>query len=300
MRRLLQATLVLAVLLTLPACSVRRMGFERMADAVSATSSTFARDTDPEFVRLAAPATLKMVEMLLEDAPRHRGLLMTACSGFTQYAYAFLQAPGEVDHDPDSPDARELRRRAAAMFDRARDYCVRALTDSRKTAAAGATDILADLKTTPADVPALYWTAVAYGASLNLAENPLVRLRELVTVRMLLARALELDEDWEQGTLHEAMIAVDGLPALAGGSPARARAHFDRAVALSGGQSAFAYVTMATSVSLPARNRAEFEKMLKAALAVDVNRRPAWRLANIVAQRRARALLARIDQLFKK
>ena len=36
-------------------CSVKRMGLERMADAISATSSAFATDNDPEFVRLAAP-----------------------------------------------------------------------------------------------------------------------------------------------------------------------------------------------------------------------------------------------------
>lgn len=90
-----------------------------------------------------------------------------------------------------------------------------------------------------------------------------------------------------------------GLPALAGGSAKRAREHFDRAVALSEGQSAFAYLAMATSVAQPAKDRSEFERLLKAALAVDVNKRPALRLANLIAQKRAGALLARrAPQLF--
>src|SRR5688500_8920458 len=94
------ATLGLAVftaaIIAAPACSFKRMGVERMADAISATASTYSRDNDPEFVRLAAPSTLKMVEMLLDDNPTHPGLLLTACSGFTQYAYAFLQADAEA------------------------------------------------------------------------------------------------------------------------------------------------------------------------------------------------------------
>jgi hypothetical protein len=85
---------------------------------------------------------------------------------------------------------------------------------------------------------------------------------------------------------------------LLGGSAARATKHFERAVELSQGQSAFAYVSMASSVSQPARDRPGFERHLKAALAVDVNRDTSRRLANLIAQKRARFLLSRIGSLF--
>src|SRR5215218_7449009 len=94
--------LLVLVLAASVACSPKKMGFRRMADALSSTASAFTRDNDPEFVRQAAPSTLKMVEMLLEDSPAHDGLLMTACSGFTQYAYAFLQSDADTA-DPSSP-----------------------------------------------------------------------------------------------------------------------------------------------------------------------------------------------------
>ena len=101
-----------------------------------------------------------------------------------------------------------------------------------------------------------------------------------------------MNEEWEAGAIHEAMIALDGMSPLLGGSAARARQHFDRAVALAGGKSAFAYVTLAESVSVAARDRAEFERLLQTALAIDLDARPSLRLANLVAQRRARCLLA--------
>src|SRR4029453_11117386 len=103
-----------------------------------------------------------------------------------------------------------------------------------------------------ADVPALYWAGVAWGGSLVLAENSLARSGEVATVPALVGRALQLDEAWEGGTIHEAMIALEALPVLLGGSPARAKEHFDRAVALSNGESAFAYVALATGVAQPA------------------------------------------------
>jgi predicted anti-sigma-YlaC factor YlaD len=46
------------------------------------------------------------------------------------------------------------------------------------------------------------------------------------------------------------------------------------------------------------QDRAEFASLLKRALDVDVDARPEWRLANLVAQRRARWLQTRVDQLF--
>jgi hypothetical protein len=301
MRRARPALAIVLVLIAASAggCSPKRIGMRRMADALSSTATAFTRDTDPEFVRQAAPSTLKMVEMLLEQDPSHPGLLMTACSGFTQYDYAFLQSEADAA-DPASPYTRDLKARAAAMYDRARGYCLRAL-DVRHPGFSQA--IHKDAKTalaptTRADVPALYWTGVAWGGALTLAENPLLALGEIATVRALFARALALEEAWEGGAIHEAMIAVEGLPLLLGGSPARAKEHFDRAVALANGQSAFAYVAMATSVAQPAKDRAQFEKLLRAALAVDVSQRPSLRLANLIAQKRARALLAQMDKLF--
>ncbi len=49
---------------------------------------------------------------------------------------------------------------------------------------------------------------------------------------------------------------------------------------------------------MPAQDRAEFKALLEKALAIDADRQPETRLANLIAQRHARRLLARIDELF--
>jgi predicted anti-sigma-YlaC factor YlaD len=55
---------------------------------------------------------------------------------------------------------------------------------------------------------------------------------------------------------------------------------------------------LAEDVSLQKQNRAEFETLLKRALAIDVNAKPEYRLANLIIQRRARWLLQRTGDLF--
>src|SRR5215510_1318287 len=79
-----------AALVLLSGCSMKQAGINRMASALAASSVVYDADNDPEFVKAAAPSTLKTIEMLLSQSPNHAGLLLSACSGFTQYSYGFL------------------------------------------------------------------------------------------------------------------------------------------------------------------------------------------------------------------
>jgi hypothetical protein len=289
LKRVRAAAVAASFLLALAACSPKQMALNRMAAALASASTVYENDNDPEFVRLAAPSTLKTVEMLLKDAPNNTQLLLTVCSGFTQYSYGFLHVEAEVRAQ--DATAAELKSRAAKMYQRARGYCLRGLEVRRPglTLAALADDPAAALKgTTIEDVPWLYWTAAAWGADLSLAPNQLLRVTELATVRALLNRAKSLDEKWESGAIHEALIAFDGLPPLLGGSPAAARADFDRAMELSDRKSVFAYVALAATTT----DAAEKRKLLEQAIAVDTTTLASRRLTNLIAQRYARALLS--------
>src|SRR5512139_2468375 len=77
--------------LTLPGCSIKKMAINTVGDALAESGSSFASDDDPELVAAAVPFGLKTIESLIVQSPRHKGLLLAACSGFTQYAYAFVQ-----------------------------------------------------------------------------------------------------------------------------------------------------------------------------------------------------------------
>src|SRR5262245_19770913 len=122
MRRLCRAALAGALILT-AGCSMKQMALNRMAAALADSTSVYDRDNDPEFLRIAAPSTLKTVEMLLSQSPRHPQLLLTACSGFTQYSYGFLHVDSVIKA-ADAAAAQDLRARASKMYQRARDYCL--------------------------------------------------------------------------------------------------------------------------------------------------------------------------------
>jgi tetratricopeptide (TPR) repeat protein len=300
MRPLFAALLVLVVVSSF-GCSIKKFAIGKLGDALAESGTTYASDEDPELVREAVPFGLKLIEGLLEQTPDHEGLLLAAASGFTQYAYAFVQQDADFAEDADLARAAELRTRARRLYLRARAYGLRGL-EARHAgfdAALHGSAVDAVATATAKDVPFLYWTAAAWGGAISLGKDDPSLFADLPVVEAMLKRALALDEAYDRGAIHELMITLDGARADAmGGSVARAREHFRRAVELSSGERAGPYLALAEAVSVRNQDKAEFVSLLEKALAVDPDRRPEWRLANTVLQRRARFLLARVELLF--
>jgi len=281
-------------------CAIKRLAISSVANTLSASGDTFASDDDPELIRDAAPFALKTYELLLASTPKHPGLLLASCSGFTQYAYAFVQTDVDLLGPDDVEKAAALRGRALRLYLRGRDYCMRALELRHRgigTQLMVAPDA-AVASATAADVPLLYWAAAAWGAAISIGLDRPELVADFPAVRALMGRALALDEGYAHGALHELMITIDSVPEAMGGSVERARAHFERAVALQGGLSAGPYVALALGVAVPGQDRPEFERLLHLALAIDPERDRSNRLANLITQRRARRLLEKADELF--
>jgi predicted anti-sigma-YlaC factor YlaD len=293
--------IVVPLLLAGSGCSIKRMAVNKLGDALAGNSAVFASDNDPELIKQAAPFSLKLMESLLAQSPRHRGLLLATASGFTQYAYAFIQMEADELEATNLAAAEALRGRARRLFIRARDYGLRGL-DSAHAGFSG--HLLKDAhaavgKLEKRDVALAYWTGASWAAAIALSKDNPDLVADLPRVEALMDRALVLDESFQMGALHGFMITYEMTRTSLRGDPAeRSRKHFERVVQLSGGRIAAPFVSLAESVALKQQNRAEFKKLLDQALAIDPDADPSTRLLNLVVQRRARWLLTQIDDLF--
>ncbi|MFZ2491859.1 MAG: TRAP transporter TatT component family protein, partial [Thermoanaerobaculia bacterium] len=294
--RIVAALFVTVALFT--SCSLRTLAVNRLGDALAQGGDVFAADDDPELVGDALPFTLKLIESLLAENPRHRGLLLAAAKGFTQYSYGWVQQKGSESADP----AEQLRQneRARRLYRRARDYGLRTLAADPGFPQALASKPDETLRSLGrADVPALYWTAAAWGLLISVSKDDPETIADLPVVGAMMDRALVLDESFGGGALHAFLISYEpNRPGAEGDPMARARRHFDRSVELSGGRLASPFVSFAEAVSIQTQNRAEFVAMLQRALEVDPDAVAAWRTENHLAQRHARWLLAHQTELF--
>ena len=156
-------TLALATSVT-AACSIKRMAINSLADTLAASGDGFASDEDPDLIRDAIPlfAEDHRVPTWCE-IPEHKGLLLTACSGFTRYAYAFVQTDAELIEPKDYDASVAGRERALKMYQRALGYCLRRVELTHKGfRAAVEKDPAGTMKAfSKEDVPVLYWTGAA-------------------------------------------------------------------------------------------------------------------------------------------
>ncbi|MGQ9635308.1 MAG: TRAP transporter TatT component family protein [Bryobacteraceae bacterium] len=279
-------------------CSVRRFAVNRVGDALASGGSTYASDDDLQLVGDALPFGLKLIESLLAESPRHRRLLQAACEGFTSYTYLYVHRRADELAGTDLEAAGRLRTRARRLYLRAHRYGLRAmevghpgigqrLVADPKAAAAGIRK--------RSEVPILYWTAASLGLAISVSKNDAAMLARLPEVEALLERALELEESWQEGTLHEFAVVFAGARPGQPDYP-RVEKHYRRALELSQGKRAGLFVSYAEASAIPRQDRQAFESLLKQALAVDPDAYEAGRLQNIAARERAAWLLEHADE----
>lgn len=297
LRRLLPLVLLA---LALPACSLRKMAVNSLGNALAKGGSTYASDDDPELVAEATPFALKTMESLLDEAPRHKGLLYATASGFTKYGYGFVQQEADFVEASDLARATHLRNRARGLYRRALDYGLRGLEvdfpgfrERLRTDPQGAL-----ARTGKQHVPLLFWTANAWGAAISLSKDDAELTADQAAAEALMRRAMALDEGYEYGSGHDFFIVYEGGRSSVGGSLEKAQEHLDRSIAFSHGRRAAPYVAFAETVSVARQDRREFEETLRKALAIDPDGVKDLRLSNRLYQQRARWLLGRADELF--
>ena len=293
-----QNVLILVALVSVSGCdTLGRMVVNRVGDGLSGSGSTFSSDEDPELVLDAIPFGIKTYESLLVVSPRHRGLLLAAASGFCAYGYLLTQQ-GQLDGPLDYAARRHLDARVSRLYLRGRDFALRSLALAHPDFAIGfgrdPAHTLAYMR--QAEVPFLYWAGIAWAGAISTAKGDAQRISELPAAAALMTRALELDESFDAGAIHEFFVSYEG--SRPGGDLDAARAHYQRAYELSGGNRASVHLALAESVSVQQQNADEFRTLIQRALAVDANTVPEWRVVNTIAQRRAAWLDEHITELF--
>jgi tetratricopeptide (TPR) repeat protein len=144
------------------------------------------------------------------------------------------------------------------------------------------------------DVPLLYWTAAGGFAAYSIDVFDFALGYSIPEWGAMMARAYELDPDYNEGAIDEFYIQYyASLPENMGGDKAKAEIHFQRALEKSGGLAAGPYVSYAKSVCASAQNQNydAFVENLEKALAIDPDENESNRLVNILSQRKARFML---------
>lgn len=260
-------------------------GQSRRAELVGQGDAAWERRDDPEQIRAAITAWEQAVEL---DGSDHE--TWTKISR----AYYFL-ADGHLRFSDESAmgDTYQSAIRAA-------ERALRALSPefAQRMAAGERVDQAVAVLTTANAVPPLYWRAAALGKWAQLQGFATV-LSYKDEIRAVMTRCMELDRYYffaGPDRYFGAFFAI--APTYAGGDLERSRQHFEESIRRS--PSYFGTrVLYAENYAVKAQNRQLFEEQLRMVLDGDPESLPEAGPENRVEQRKARALMERIDDLFE-
>ncbi len=295
LRMSLQAAALLGVvILSLGGCSVTKIAARQTALNVIKTLPAYDRETDLELAEHAIAANLKLLEGVLEISPVNVDLLVATSRTFSRYTYGFVEDRIEVaEQTGDLEERTRLVARAIDFYTRAGHYGLRALAQSRGSFPAsvghGPEQLAEELGNLKAeDVPALYWTAFAWGNLIKLQpENP-ERLFDLTVVTTLMQRVLDLDETYYYGSAHLFFgVYYSALPEMFGGGLVKAKGHFLRATEISNGRYLPAKFLLAKHYCAPAGDTVLLEATVKEILTAPSDLLPGQTLVNLITRRKA-------------
>jgi len=267
--------------------------------AVSQIGQTFSNEktwfvinseNDPQLVWDSMPVTLKAMEVMLAQDPENSKLKIILATAYVSYAQGYLAQKAQMTANTDYNQSKHLALRAHNLSLRGRDYALSALElkhpDFSKNIRTDTKTALS--QTTIEDVPALYWAAAGWAGGISANINDMENIADLPVAVAMMRKALELDEYYNDGSIHEFFIAYEAKqPNATKENLANSKMHFDKAVEYTHGERAYPYVIYAESVAVKAQNIKLFDEMLDKALAVNPNKVMKWRLVNTIAQERA-------------
>jgi hypothetical protein len=277
-----------AAVLIAQGCTIQSIALRSVDSLFDNTVSALMREADLPFAESAIAGNLKLLEGVVESDPTNVRYLQLACMGYASYALAFAE---------DEPA------RALVFYTRAKEYGVRGLLlrGIPKTAlTADAPTMKAALgRLTGSDVPLVFWTANAWGSAVSLQPNEPDAIASIPTTNALMDWVMEREPRFFYGGpfLYYGVYYASFPPAL-GGKPELAKESFDRALEAAQGKFLMTDVLYARTYAVEIQDKTLFEDLLNHVLDAPPDLLPEQGLANSVAKKRARQLLARAEELF--
>jgi hypothetical protein len=275
-RQTVMVCLSLALLLSLSSCSSLLTGM------IEPTVGNLQKQTDLDLVCEGAPAYLLMIDSMIASDPDNPSLLQIGAKSYSAYVAAMTECGASEG-------------RIATIADKARLYgttlLARILPIAPKDSLDALNQVLQGRNTS--DIPELFWGALAWTTWIQHQHGSPAAIADSVKVERIMLRLLELDDTFQQGSVH---LFFGGYyaakPQMFGGRPDLSRVHFEKALVISQHSFLLIQTTYAETYARLTMDKDLHDKLLKEVTDFKLTGAPDAALSNQIAKRRAKRLLA--------
>jgi len=287
-------------------CDTSRFTAQQSMGLVTRGSAAIQEHWDIDLVGAGMPASLLQLEGLYATLPDDGTVGYELLRAYVSYAYGWVEDEAERAEEAGDLDAQTAAlARSRWLYVRARNIGLHHLRQrdpgleaALHGPAAALEEHLGAHFRSRDDVPLLLWTAQAWGLAVRTAPDDPELVSDLATVRMLVERAVALDETVaNHGGLSFLASMAAAVPEGMGGQPEVGRALFERALAATGRGFFAIQLQYATTYAVTVGDRDLYIRLLREVIDGG-DPRPDVRLANRIARRRAIRALRRVDAFF--
>ena len=247
------------------------------------------RETDLELAKAAMPANMKLIEGLIHEDRRNLKLREYAAQGFYGYAFGFVE-----DDD---------RERASSLYRRCLEHALEALritglkVDPMRVRQEELEQALTKLDSSA--VGSLFWAGSCWAKWIDMNRDEPLRVSEMGKAAALMNRVLELDDTYYHAGPHVFFgVYYGSRPPMLGGDYAKAERHFAEARRITDGRVFIVDVLDAQYLARQRLDEKSFREKLTGVLRRSADLYPELALINKIAQRKAKALLAKQEEWF--
>jgi tetratricopeptide (TPR) repeat protein len=277
------------IILTLSSCSLQKLAISQMEPIFDNSAEALFEESDYELAGQALPGSLKLIEGLIKSDPENERLLLLAAQGYAGYALGYLE-----DQSP---------QRAKNIYLKARDFALRLLRKDPAFIKAEKEGLAAMQKLAGNygidKVPALFWAGFSWAGYINLSLTEPSAIADLSTVQVFMERVEQLQPEYFYGGVYLFFGSVWGMkPRMLGGDPEKAKAYFEKNIALNHGNFLLAYIYAARYYAAKALDEEAFDSYMQAVGDTPVDVIPKAALMNAVAKEKAKFLKNMKEELF--
>jgi len=296
---------LLVVLLSLSACSPRRLIVNQVANMMDTGMTAYEQDDDLQLIREAFPGNIKLLEALLENDPQNADILILLSRLYASYTLAYPE--GDLDKAQfrapgGSEEVDSLRTKVNRYYIKGAEYALRALETRHpgcREKLRNITSIEPFLSTMKKkDVPALFWYGFNLGAYINRNLDSVRAVSKAHIAEKAMKRVIALDPEYYHGSAHLfLLIYYASRPPLLGGSLEAAEWHYRELKRIAGEDFLLADLFYARFY-LPLRQDRERYIQLMNRILTHSGGPESYRLFNAIAADRAEIYLAATNELF--
>ena len=277
--------IISVILLFLSACSALMQSAAN--DMAANLSAAIMNQDDPATVRDGAPAYLLMLDSFVEGSPDDATMLSAAAELYAAYGVLFVA---------DDQRANRLTTRALAYGQRSVCASNRSACGIENLSFREFENILDKLDRK--DAPSLFTLGLSWIAYIKVHSNDWGALTKLPRVEATLERVQALDKRYKAVQVEHFLAVLKTIrPPALGGDFEAGKAHYERALALSGGQDLSINVDYARYYARTLYDRELHDRLLNDVMSAEPDQ-DGYTLLNTLAQRDAQELLDTADDYF--